>query len=195
MTLIIEYGKRYIRRDGNITGPIIKTSKTWHQCEYVDSKTKIGYNRYGKRNDLYEYKADLVSEYVDKPDLVSKCCGTTDMIEPLDDEELEAMGSMWRAGSCYICLKCNKATTAMTMTEYKSLKDKLDKIEKYKEKSSNLYCNIMYPPSRKTIEQTDTENHKLIWIDNHFIARKNEMKREYFETLNEWKNESSKSNK
>ncbi len=38
----------------------------------------------------------------------SKCCNTTELIEP-DWDMAEKMGSMWRAYACYICKKCGKA--------------------------------------------------------------------------------------
>jgi hypothetical protein len=40
--------------------------------------------------------------------LVSQCCHSIDMVEPADEEEIESMGSLWRAYACYICHKCGK---------------------------------------------------------------------------------------
>ena len=38
----------------------------------------------------------------------SNCCNS-DMIEPLPDDELEELGSLWRAYACYICKECGKS--------------------------------------------------------------------------------------
>ena len=39
---------------------------------------------------------------------VSRCCNSSDLIEP-DWEAAEEAGSLWRAYACYICKKCGKA--------------------------------------------------------------------------------------
>lgn len=46
-------------------------------------------------------------EHGDK-DMVSKCCNSSDMIEP-DWDMAEEVGSMWRAYACYICKTCGKS--------------------------------------------------------------------------------------
>ena len=40
--------------------------------------------------------------------LVSRCCNSSDLIEP-DWEAAEEAGSLWRAYACYICKRCGKA--------------------------------------------------------------------------------------
>jgi len=50
---------------------------------------------------------------VEETPIVSNCCGTSDMIPPTSEEEIESAGSNWRAFACYICRKCGKACEAV----------------------------------------------------------------------------------
>lgn len=77
MTLTLKVGKRYVRRDGGVTDPLIKS--TYISCDLypvLDPKTGTTYLCQGRQCRMTDTKADLISEYKPaKPEwrVVIKC--------------------------------------------------------------------------------------------------------------------------
>lgn len=57
----IKAGHRYVRRDGIVTGPLVRTLFSY--WKFRDPGSTLLYNEHGHISERYEYPQDLIKEY------------------------------------------------------------------------------------------------------------------------------------
>lgn len=101
--LKIKVGKRYVRRDGEITGIIVRSEEE-PKYPYMDSSTGFTYMYTGVYYELDPFHSfDLITEYIECPE--DKTLFTPINLDNLSDDDALELENVFRKYSYYLAWK------------------------------------------------------------------------------------------